>query len=157
MEESSRIVEEDGIRRVLLRTGIVLDLKRGAFPKMYLPFRFFIGGKIGSGQQWISWIHLEDEIRIIYHAIHEQAFSGPLNATSPSPVTNAEFGKTLAMIINRPYWMPVPAFALKMVLGEMSTLVLDGQYVIPRKLIEQGFVFKYPTLPVALNSILKKV
>jgi uncharacterized protein (TIGR01777 family) len=153
-EESSRGIEDIGVRRVILRTGVVLDLNRGAFPKMYLPFRLFVGGKIGSGNQWISWIHLEDEIRIIYQAIHEQDLNGPINATSPNPVTNAEFGKTISMVANRPYWIPVPAFGLRLILGEMSTLVLDGQHVISRKLFDYGFKFNFPSLPAALTSIL---
>ena len=150
-EDSSKSVETLGIRRVLLRTGIVLDLNEGAFPKMLLPFRLFIGGPIGSGKQWVSWIHLDDEVRIIDFILKNPQISGPVNAVAPNPVTNAEFGKTLAKLIHRPYWIPVPAFALKLILGEMSTLVLDGQYVYPKKLIESGYNFKFSTLPGALE------
>lgn len=154
-ENSSKGVEKLGIRRVLLRTGIVLDLNEGAFPKMYLPFRFFIGGPLGSGKQWVSWIHLDDEVRIIDFILKNPQISGPINAVAPNPVTNAEFGKTLAKVINRPYWIPVPAFALKLILGEMSMLVLKGQYVYPKKLIESDFNFNFSTLPGAIKSILK--
>ena len=154
-ENSSKGVEALGIRRVLLRTGIVLDLNEGAFPKMVLPFRLFIGGPIGSGKQWVSWIHLDDEVRIIDFILKNPQISGPVNAVAPNPVTNAEFGKTLAKLIHRPYWIPVPAFALKLILGEMSTLVLDGQYVYPKKLVELDYNFKFSTLPGALESILK--
>ncbi len=154
-ENSSKDVEKLGIRRVLLRTGIVLDLNEGAFPKMVLPFRLFIGGPLGSGKQWVSWIHLDDEVRIIDFILKNPQISGPINAVAPNPVTNAQFGKTLAKVINRPYWIPVPAFALKLVLGEMSMLVLKGQYVYPKILIELDFKFNFPTLPGAIKSILK--
>lgn len=154
-EKSSEAVEVLGIRRVLLRTGIVLDKNVGAFPKLYLPFRFFVGGPIGSGNQWVSWIHLDDEVRVIDYALRNTKLSGPINAVAPNPATNAEFGKTIAMVINRPYWIPVPSFVLKIALGEMSTLVLDGQYVYPKKLVESGFNFNFSTLPGALKSLLK--
>ncbi|PLR86914.1 MULTISPECIES: TIGR01777 family oxidoreductase [Bacillus] len=147
--------EQYGVRTVFCRFGLILDKHEGAFPRMVLPYRLFAGGTIGSGRQWVSWIHIRDAVRAIVFAINHDRLEGPINFTAPYPVTMKEFGKTISSVIKRPHWMPVPAFALKLLLGEMSTLVLEGQKVLPVKLEANGFSFKYPTLPEALTDILQ--
>jgi uncharacterized protein (TIGR01777 family) len=140
-------------RLVKLRTGLVLGRDGGAFPKMAFPYRIGVGGKVGSGQQWISWIHIHDIVRLIEFCILESQIQGPVNATTPHPVTNDQFGRILAQVLHRPHWFPVPAFLMKIVFGELSTLLLDGQRVIPKKSIESQFEFRYPTLQDALKQI----
>lgn len=144
-----------GVRTVVTRFGVVLDKNEGALPRMVLPFRLFSGGPLGSGQQWISWVHLDDVIGALNYIIENKGLSGVFNITSPKPLRNAEFGKQLAMVLNRPYWFPVPGFMLRMVLGEMSTLVLDGQKVEPKRLLDAGYVVKYADLMPAISDILK--
>ncbi|WP_079505751.1 TIGR01777 family oxidoreductase [Mesobacillus jeotgali] len=155
-EASANEVKEFGTRVVLCRFGLILDKNGGALPRMLLPYQLFAGGKVGSGSQWLSWIHLEDVIRSIYFAIENPHLEGPINFVSPSPVTMDQFGKTLSQVMERPHWLPVPAFALKLALGEMSMLVLEGQNAIPEKLLKAGFTFKYPDLGKALKEILDK-
>ena len=121
---------------------------------MLLPFRFFAGGPLGSGRQWLSWIHLWDEVRAI-RFILENHLGGVFNLTAPHPVTNAEFGKALAHQLGKPYWLPAPAFALKLALGEMSTLVLDGQQVLPARLLEAGYTYQFDHLSSALADLLR--
>ncbi len=153
-ESSSSVVEDFGLRRVVIRTGVVLSTHSGALARLLLPFRLFLGGPLGSGNQWISWIHLDDVVRAIAHVINEPSISGAINLTAPNPVTNAEFGRAIADVIGRPYWLPVPGFALKTILGEMSVMVLKGQKVIPGKLVETGFEFSYPDLKDALQNLI---
>lgn len=153
-EAASKDVEGLGARRVVIRTGVVLAKEEGVLPQLMLPFRLFVGGPVGSSNQWISWIHLEDETRAIRFLIEHQDCKGTYNLTAPNPVTNQEIGKTLSKVIHRPYWFPVPALALKLVLGEMSTLVLDGQNVTPARLLSEGFEFKYRKIETALESLL---
>ncbi|NTV36690.1 MAG: TIGR01777 family protein [Anaerolineaceae bacterium] len=155
-EKVTEPVELLGVRHIVIRSGVVLAAEGGALSRMLLPFRFFVGGPLGSGKQWLSWIHLEDEVRAIVFLLKQDTLSGVFNLTSPKPVTNAGFGKTLASILHTPYWLPVPAFALKLLLGEMSTMVLDGQCVIPERLHLAGFQFEFPELEAALRNILKK-
>lgn len=145
-----------GIRRPVLRTGIVLTPEGGALPKMLLPFRFFAGGPMGSGKQWMPWIHIADEARAIQFLITHESATGPFNLTAPNPVTNKQFSQTIGKVIGRPSLMPAPAFAIKSALGEMSTLVLDGQRALPQRLEELGFTFQYPTVAEALQHLLKK-
>jgi len=154
-EASTAPVEALGIRRVVIRTGVVLDKAHGALPPMVLQARLFAGGPIGNGRQWLSWIHLADEVSAIEHLLHSSTASGVYNLTAPQPATNADFMQTLCRIMKRPYWLPVPAFALRLLLGEMSMLVLDGQQVLPRRLITSGFTFQYPELAAALSSVLE--
>jgi uncharacterized protein (TIGR01777 family) len=151
-EKSSAALDEAGIARAIIRTGVVLDTSEGALPRMALPFKLFAGGPIGLGKQWVSFIHLTDEIRAIQFII-EKRLQGVFNLTAPNPVTNAEMGRQLASTLHRPYWMPVPAVSLKLALGEMSTLVLDGQKVLPNHLLAEGFEFKYPVIKSALAAI----
>jgi len=153
-EDSSHALDSIGVRRVIIRTGVVLDAGSGALPLMVLPFRFFVGGPLGSGRQFISWIHLEDEIRAIEFALRNPNIIGALNLTSPEPVTNSEFGHVIGRVLHKPFWFPTPAFGLKLILGEKSTLVLDGQRVIPKKLTEFGFKFKFSDLESAIKDIL---
>lgn len=155
-ENSTREVEESGVRRVIVRTGIVLDAKEGALARMTLPFKLFAGGQIGSGRQWLSWIHMDDEVNAICYLIENSQAKGVYNLTAPQPVTNAVFGRALGKVLSRPYWLPVPTLALKVMLGEMSVMVLAGQRVLPERLIAAGFRFKYGEIAEALADTLGK-
>jgi len=147
--------EAIGVRVVLARFGIILAHDGGALPKIVLPFRFFAGGKIGSGKQWMSWIILEDVIEILRLAIENGNVRGPINVISPQPVQNAEFTKTLASVLHRPALFPAPAFALRLVLGEMAdALLLSSQRVLPKKLESLGYRFQRPALSDALANLL---
>lgn len=140
----------------LKRPGVVLDFENGALPLMALPFRLFTGGPIGSGKQYFSWIHLDDEIGLIMMALENEQVRGPINATAPEPLTNAEFSKAVGKVMNRPSWLPVPGFALKLMLGEVADVLTKGQRVMPRKAQELGYQFKYPTADTALRQLFKK-
>lgn len=141
-------------RVVLVRTGIVLDRREGALPKMLTPFWIGAGGSVGSGLQYWPWIHLEDWVALVRHALHDASVSGPLNLTAPNPVRNREFARTLGQVIHRPAFVPTPGFALKMLLGEMADgLLLSGQRAIPAKAEQLGFQFKYRDLEPALRAI----
>jgi uncharacterized protein len=142
-----------GIRTVFCRFGIILDRLQGALPKIALPYKSFIGGPIGNGRQWMSWIHIKDVVKGICFVIEHEHMQGPVNFTAPNPVTMSEFGKTLAQVLHRPHWLPVPSYALKLLLGEMSTLVVEGQKVLPNKLLENGYQFNYPDLNLAFKNI----
>ncbi len=147
--------ESEGIRVVLLRTGIVLSAEGGALQKMLPPFKMFAGGPLGSGKQWMSWIHLADEVGLIREAISNPELSGSLNATSPDPRTNAEFSRALGKALGRPAVLPAPGFALKLLLGEMAqALLLEGQRVYPQKALDAGFRFQFPKLEEALADLL---
>ena len=145
-----------GARVVLLRTGMVLEQDGGALPKMLLPFRFFAGGPIMPGSQWVSWIHRRDHLGLIQWALTKPTVSGPLNAVAPEPVTMKAFCEVLGRVLRRPSWLPVPSFALKVLLGELGTLMTTGQRVIPVKAIEEGYTFHYPTLESALQTVLRQ-
>ncbi|GIP44529.1 epimerase family protein YfhF [Paenibacillus sp. J45TS6] len=139
-------------RLVLVRTGVVLGSK-GAYPLMQLPYKFGVGGPIGDGEQWVSWIHINDMVKLIDYAVRNPDMSGPVNATSPYPVTNRDFGKTIGKVLHRPHWFPAPSFMLKALLGEMSILVLEGQKAVPDKAQECGFQFDYPRLDEAIRQL----
>jgi len=141
-------------RVVLLRTGIVLAKEGGALPKMALPFRFFAGGPLGSGRQYLSWIHLDDWTAMVSWALAVEAVSGPLNVTAPHPVTNLEFARTLGRVLRRPAFIPTPTFALRAMLGEMAEAIVTGQQALPAKAHALGFEFTHPELDGALRSIL---
>jgi uncharacterized protein (TIGR01777 family) len=147
---------EFGTRVVLLRTGMVLEQDGGALLKMLLPFRFFAGGPIRPGTQWVSWIHRSDHIGLIQWALTTPRVSGPINAVAPEPVTMNIFCEVLGRVLHRPSWLPVPKFALHILLGELGTLMTTGQRVIPAKAMAEGYAFRYPTLEPALRAALKK-
>lgn len=152
--ESLALQAAPAARVVLLRTGMVLAREGGALPQLALPFTLFAGGPLGSGRQYMSWIHLHDWIEIVKWAIANPGVSGPLNATAPGAVTNAEFARTLGGVLGRPAWLKTPAFALRLLLGEMAdALVLGGQRVVPDAAQRLGFVFRYEALEPALTQI----
>jgi uncharacterized protein (TIGR01777 family) len=153
-ETSSQPVEESGVRRVVIRTGVVLSREEGALQRMLLPFRLFAGGSLGNGRQGFPWIHPADEVAGIRFLMENEKAQGVFNLSAPEPLSNADFGRILAKVMRRPYWLPVPAFALHLLLGEMSTLVLEGQYILPRRLIELGFRFRFETAEAALRDLL---
>lgn len=154
-EEEAAKAEEFEVRTVYCRFGIILEKNDGALPRMALPYKLFAGGTVGTGSQWVSWIHLDDAVSGILFCIEHEQLQGPVNFTSPYPVTMKEFGQILGEVLNRPHWMPAPGFALKIALGEMSTLVLEGQKVLPEKLQSFGYEFLYPELKAALSDIYK--
>jgi uncharacterized protein (TIGR01777 family) len=145
-----------GIRVAYIRTGIVLSGRGGVLPKMLLPFKFGFGGKLGSGRQWMSWIALGDEVGAIVHLLGDDSLSGPFNLTSPNPVTNADMTKAIGKAMNRPAFVPAPAFALKTALGaEMAEeLLLVSQRALPTRLLDSGFTFRHPEIGDALRVAL---
>jgi len=144
----------DTLRRVILRTALVLG-EGGILPLMALPVRLFAGGRLGNGKQGVSWIHLEDEVRAIRFLLENDTARGAYNLSAPQPLSNADFMRSLAKSLHRPYWLPVPAFAMRLMLGEMSTLILDGQYVIPQRLLSEGFTFKFENASDAFDAVFK--
>jgi uncharacterized protein (TIGR01777 family) len=149
--------ESSGIRTVLLRFGVVLSVRGGALPKMLLPFRFGVGGRFGSGKQWISWITLEDTVEIMRSAIANEQFAGPVNVVAPNPLQNAEFTRIVAKALHRPAIFPAPAFALRAVLGEMAdALLLSSQRVKPERLLSMGQQFRFDDFSAALRDILDR-
>ncbi len=155
-EAESRRAEDAGIRTVLLRTGIVLSKDGGALGTMLTPFKLGVGGVVGSGKQWMSWISMEDEIAIINYAIDNENIRGAVNAVAPNPVTNEEFTKTLGEVLYRPTFIPLPEFAVSMIFGEMGdALLLASTKVMPKRLEDAGFEFKFPNLKVAVENAVK--
>jgi uncharacterized protein (TIGR01777 family) len=151
-EAESRRAEDAGIRTVLLRTGIVLSKDGGALATMLTPFKLGVGGVVGSGKQWMSWISMDDEIAVINFAIENQNLRGAVNAVSPNPVTNHDFTKTLGDVLYRPTFLPLPEFAVSMIFGEMGdALLLASTKVLPKRLEDAGFEFKYPDLRPAIE------
>lgn len=153
-EEITQMVESMGIRRVLIRTGLVLDKREGSFQYFLLQFRLFAGGRLGSGEQYYSWIHKKDEAAAIRKLLEDERAEGPFNLTAPHPEKNKNFAKILGRVIRRPSFFVVPAFLLKLVLGEVAAIVLEGQRAVPKKLQELGFEFQYPELESALRDVL---
>lgn len=156
-EAAAREVSSLGIRVLCLRTGMVLEREGGALPRMVLPFRLFMGGPVMPGTQWISWIHRDDLIGLIEWALTNPTAVGPVNAVAPSPVTMADFCKTLGLVLHRPSWFPLPEFVLKMALGELGSLMTTGQKVAPLIAQRGGYRFRYPFLEGALRAIFAKV
>lgn len=152
-EQNATRTQQFGTRVAYGRFGIILGKDEGALPLMALPYKMFVGGKVGSGKQWLSWVHVEDVARAIYFAIGNKDMTGPFNVTSPNPQNMNNFGKILGDVLNRPHWIPVPSIALKIGLGDKSQLVLQGQRVLPDQLIKHGFSFKFPDLKTALKHI----
>jgi uncharacterized protein (TIGR01777 family) len=151
-EAASTAAVDAGVRVALLRTGIVLSPNGGALERLLTPFRLGVGGPIGSGRQWMSWISLDDHLRAMEHAMATTGLHGPVNLVSPNPVNNAEFASTLGRVLSRPALVPVPAFALELAYGEMArATILAGQRVLPKALLRTGFQFSHPTLEQALR------
>ncbi|PZP61569.1 MAG: TIGR01777 family protein [Pseudoxanthomonas spadix] len=145
-----------GVRTACLRTGVVLDGGGGALQQLLTPYRLGLGGPIGSGAQWFSWIHREDLVRLIVWLIEQDALDGPVNATAPEPVRQRDFAAALGRALHRPTLLPTPGFALKAAFGEMGQMLIDGQRVIPARAQGQGFQFLYPTLDDALARSLER-
>ncbi|TFG49825.1 MAG: TIGR01777 family protein [Anaerolineales bacterium] len=155
-EKSTAPVESLGVRRVITRIGLVFSEDGGLLPLLALPFRFFIGGVIGSGNQVLSWIHIHDVVQAIKFLIEQPQTQGIYNLTAPNPVDNQAFAQSLGKTLNKPVWLPVPAIIFKLGLGEAATLALDGRQVFPTRLLEAGYQFKYFTLQPGLDNIWRK-
>lgn len=153
-ERQANRAEKLGVRVALARFGVILGREQGALPSMLLPYKMHVGGPIGSGKQWLSWVHVEDVARAIYFAITNENIKGPFNVVAPHAARMKDFGKTIAMIMGRSHWMPVPSMAMRLALGEQSVLVLEGQHVLPSVLEKQHFTFNYPHLKEALQDLL---
>lgn len=154
-EASTRIVDSLGVRRVVIRTSLALDARGGILPLMALPVRLFVGGRLGNGKQGVSWIHIADHVRAVRFLLGNEKAMGAFNLSAPNPLSNADFMAALAKALGRPYWFPAPTFALRLALGEMSTLLLDGQYAIPQRLVNLGFIFKHETASEAFKALFK--
>jgi uncharacterized protein (TIGR01777 family) len=152
-EETAQRAEALGIRVVLVRTGLVLAAEGGFLSRLLLPFKLALGGPIGNGRQWMPWVHINDQIALIDFLLHQRDASGPYNACAPHPVRNREFAKTLGQVLHRPAFMPMPAFALKVGLGELSGLLLGGQKALPERLLAAGFTFQFTELKAALDDL----
>ena len=153
-EEAAQAAEPAGVRVARLRLGVVLGDGGGALERMVLPFKLFVGGPIGNGRQWLSWIHRDDVIGLVELALREERAAGAMNATAPEPQTMREFSRVLGKVLGRPSWAPVPAVVLKLALGEMSGMLLTGQRVLPRVAQQLGYRFRYGTLEAALAACL---
>ncbi|MFN4280663.1 TIGR01777 family oxidoreductase [Thermosynechococcus sp.] len=153
-EAAAQGVTDLGVRLVILRFGIVLG-KQGALAKLLLPFQWYLGGSLGSGQQWFSWIHQQDLVRLILTAVDQPSMQGVYNATAPEPLRMADFCRVLAEVMQRPSWLPVPPLALQLLLGEGADVVLKGQRVLPERTLATGFQFEYPNAQAALTNLLQ--
>ena len=155
-EDSTAPVADIGVRRAIIRTGIPLTPKGGVLPRFLLPFRLFLGGPLGSGNQWFPWLHINDQVRAIRYLIENEKLSGAFNLSAPEPVTNRQFARTLGQVLNRPSFIRVPPLAVKMLFGEMATIILDGQRQIPKRLMETGYKFQFSKLEPALRNLLDR-
>ena len=153
-EASTKNVEEIGVRRAIIRTGLVFSRTGGLFQLLKLPYTFHLGGQIGNGQQYLSCIHIDDLISAIRFLIENKQMQGIYNVTSPVPVQNKQFADQIGIWLNKPSWFTIPAFVLKLALGEASTLALEGRAVYPKRLLESGFRYKFDQLSIALNNLL---
>ena len=154
-EHESEKVEKLGLRRVSIRTGIVLSPEDGALKQMLTPFKLFIGGPLGNGKQWFPWLHIDDMVGIYLHALDNEKVSGPINAASPDIVRMKEFSKTLGKVLCRPSLFPVPKFVLKLFVGEAANVITASQKIKVDKILESGFAFKFENLGAALRDLLK--
>jgi uncharacterized protein (TIGR01777 family) len=154
-EQAARAAEPHGVRVAYVRVGIVLAKEGGALAKLLTPFKLGAGGPAGSGKQWMSWIHRDDLVGIFLLALDHDNARGPLNGTAPEPVTNKQFGKVLGHALHRPSFAPTPAFALRLMLGEVADVIVTGQRVLPKRPLALGYTFQYPTVEAALAEILK--
>ena len=155
-EAEAERAESFGVRVVRLRLGIVLAREGGALERMVPPFRMFIGGRIGSGKQWMSWIHVDDVAALINAALEDESWNGPVNAVAPAPVRNAEFAEALGSMLARPAVVPTPGIALRLAFGEMAGMLLRGQRVVPTVATGQGFRWRYPDLTAALRASVRR-
>lgn len=154
-EQTASEARTAGVRVVLVRIGVVLDKTGGALSRLLTPFRMGLGGPIGSGRQWISWIHYKDLVGIFFLALDRPEAQGPINGTAPQPVTNRDFARALGRALHRPAFLPTPVFGLRMLLGEAADVVASGQRVLPRKALALGYSFRFPTLDTALDDIME--
>jgi len=154
-EKEALLAEKKGARVAVMRFGVVLGKNGGALAKMIPAFKSFAGGPIGSGKQWFPWIHLEDLISAVMFIIENQDIKGPVNFCAPNPVRNRDFAKALGRILGRPSFMKVPSFMIRTLMGEMGTIVMSSQRVIPDRLLKNGFEFQYPDVEKALDNLIK--
>ncbi len=155
-EQTTRAVTQSGVRHVIIRTGIVLGKNEGFLSRVVLPFRFFAGGHPGNGRQWLSWIHIADEAAAIRCLIEHNDLAGPFNLTAPNPLTAKDFFHMLGTVLQRPSWFPTPGIVLKFIFGEMAQeVLLAGQRVLPKRLMDSGFRFAYPDALTALQDVLQ--
>jgi len=152
-EAASASVEAAGVRRAVVRSGVVLSTRGGALPQMALPFKLFAGGPVGHGRQWVPWVHLDDEVGAIHFLLGRPQARGAFNLVAPQPVRNRDLAKTLGRVLRRPAWLPAPAFALRLLFGEMASVLLEGQRAVPTRLTEAGYAFRYPDLEGALRDL----
>ena len=152
-EASTAEAERLGVRRAVIRSGVVLSNDGGAWPRIVLPFKLFAGGPIGSGNQYWPWIHIDDEVQAIRFLLDNENASGAFNLSAPAPLTNKEFALTLGKVMGRPAFFPVPSAVLKIAFGEMSTVLLNGKRAVPHHLLELGYSFKYPTAEAAFRDL----
>lgn len=152
-ENEAYKVQSDLTRVVTIRIGVVLG-SEGALSRMAMPFKIFLGGPLGKGNQWISWIHIQDLTSMIRFIIEHQELTGPVNATTSYPMRMRDFSEVLGEVLTRPSWLPIPEFSLKIVLGQMAEMLLHGQRVVPKKILHAGFEFKFPKLRSALENVL---
>ncbi len=152
--EGAAAVAMSATRVVFLRLGVVLGMDGGALPTMITPYRWFAGGNLGTGRQWVSWIHIQDVVNLALLSLCNSSLQGPMNAVSPHPVLMAEFGRTLARAMNQPHWLPIPAVVVRLLLGEMSSMILEGQHVLPEQAENSGYSFAYAHLSEALADLL---
>lgn len=155
-EKTTAPLDELHVRRVVLRTGIILAPNGDIFNKFMLPFKWFVGGSLGGGQQWMPWIHIDDQVQAMLNLVLNESAVGPYNLVGPAPLRNADFGRTLGKIMRRPYWTNVPSFTLRIALGEMSRLILEGQRALPMRLEQLGYPFKFANLKYALQDLLSR-
>ena len=154
-EDATKSVEEFGVRRVIARTAVVLSMRGGLFPLMALPVKLFFGGHFGDGKQATPWIHLDDQVNAIKFLLQNENARGPFNLIAPTSNSNADFMRIVAMELHRPYWFHLPAFLLRIPLGEMSVMITEGSYSQPKRLLELGYKFQFPTLKDAVKDIFK--
>ena len=148
--------ESLGIRTIMLRTGVLLSEDSGPLPQQVPQYQRGFGGPVLPGSQWSSWIHIADEVGIILFALEHEQVSGPINLTAPEPVTNRDFAKMLGKVLHRPAWFPMPGFMLKLFLGEVAQVIIGGRRVVPKKIMDAGYQFQYPTLEPALRQLLHR-
>ena len=153
-ENAAYKVQDDQTRVVTLRLGVVLG-KEGALKRMLLPFRFYIGGPLGNGKQWMSWMHIRDLTRMMIFVLEHPELNGPLNATAPEPMTMKSFCDIIGHVLSKPSWLPVPEFVLRLGLGQMAEMLLHGQRVVPKRVTDAGFVFRFPKLAPAIEDVVK--